>query len=204
MPKVTQLVPFKVRKAKVCFGLSLSFCKSHTVSGAEHALLCKALGIWAGSTHRWPWVHTPTWLSHCCIHRWRGRDRAAHRDHTLQAACHRASRLRPLDTCLGGRRRHCPRGYHMLRAHTDRLQEKRGGYSGLGDFHGSTEPRRMGTVPSPTHCCPSELGQTQGHQHFSERQRQPRRADYPTGRRIIGPQWVLYVSVCGCGEGGGL
>lgn len=107
-----------------------------------------------------PFFPTPTWLSHCCIYRWHGCDRAVRRVRRLRASCRRTSRKCPLGMFPRGRLRRCLCGYHTLRGHTGRLQEKGTGCSGLGG------PFPIGTQycggwelsPPPTQCCRIRAG----------------------------------------------
>lgn len=151
-----------------------------------------------------PFFPTPTWLSHCCVYRWHGCDRAVRRARRLRASCRRTSRKCPLGMFPRGRLRRCLCGYHTLRGHTGRLQEKGTGCSGLGGPFpiGTQYCGGWGLSPPPRSAVESELGRNQ---HFSECQGQPWRADsypYPQEEAILGPS-VPSVSVCGRGGEGG-
>lgn len=126
-----------------------------------------------------PSFPTPTWLSRRCIHRWHGCGRAVHRARRLRASCRRTSRKCPLGMFPKGRLHRCLCGYHTLRGHTGRLQEKVTGCSGLGGPFpvGTQYCGGWGLSLPPPRAVESELGQTQDHQNFSEDQGQPWRAD---------------------------
>lgn len=138
MPKVTQLVTFKGGSTVIRTQHSLRFSPQK-----PHWLLERTgLSLWVGSVCRShnghgplrvvPLSPTPTLLSHCCIHRWRGCDRTARRAHRLRSACGRTSPRSPLCTCRGGRPRHRPPGYRTLRQGTGILREKAERHTGLG------------------------------------------------------------------------
>lgn len=100
-------------------------------SGARSGLAPPTGGA-AALRGRPPSFPTPTWLSRRCIHRWHGCGRAVHRARRLRASCRRTSRKCPLGMFPKGRLHRCLCGYHTLRGHTGRLQEKATGCSGLG------------------------------------------------------------------------